>query len=68
MAFIWVCLLALLLIAVSDVLDYRGPIVSDMPRVRWLFIVVLLPVVGAGLWFLLSRSDSVQENGVSEGE
>lgn len=50
-------LLALVLViyALVDCLQSSPQAVRNLPRLGWLAVIVLLPVVGAGAWLVLGR-------------
>ena len=49
-------LIALYISFIVDVLRTPGTDVRNLPKGLWLLIVVLLPILGGGLWWLFGRT------------
>lgn len=46
---------ALFVVALLDVIMRREDQIKHLPKIAWVFIVILLPLVGAILWFAIGR-------------
>lgn len=46
---------AFFVVALLDVILRREDQVKHLPKITWVFIVILLPLVGAILWFAIGR-------------
>lgn len=55
MAVIPLLTLVLLLIALIDIILRTGDQIRHLPKAAWVFIVILLPVIGSALWFAFGR-------------
>ena len=47
--------LALLIFALADIISGHGDHIKNLDKMTWIFIVILVPLVGAILWFLVGR-------------
>jgi len=63
MPFLSILTLALLIGALIDIILRDNSQVKHLPKMVWVFIVVLLPLIGGILWFVLGREYG--EGGVS---
>jgi len=63
MPFLSVLILALMIGALIDVIMRDQSQVKHLPKMVWVILVVLLPVIGSILWFVLGREYG--EGGVS---
>jgi hypothetical protein len=52
-------LLAFWLYCLFDVITTREESVRNLPKILWLMVIVLLPVIGGMAWFLLGRPRAV---------
>lgn len=52
---IWFVELGLLLAALIDIITRDTLLVRYLPKVTWVFVVILLPVIGSVLWFALGH-------------
>ncbi|MCA1830411.1 MAG: PLD nuclease N-terminal domain-containing protein [Actinomycetota bacterium] len=48
-------LLFLWVFAIFDVIASEGTLVRNLPKMAWLFIVILLPEIGSIAWLILGR-------------
>ena len=56
MAFVfWLLLLAVMALTVVDIVVREDGQIKHMPKALWLLLVILLPLVGVVLWFLIGR-------------
>lgn len=55
MPFLSILILALMIGALIDVIMRDESQVKHLPKMVWVILVVLLPVIGSVLWFLLGR-------------
>lgn len=46
---------AFFVVALLDVIMRRDDQIKHLPKIMWVFIVILLPLVGAILWFAIGR-------------
>ncbi len=46
---------ALFVVALLDVILRREDQIKHLPKITWVFIVILLPLIGAILWFAIGR-------------
>lgn len=46
---------AFFVVALLDVILRREDQIKHLPKITWVFIVILLPLVGAILWFAIGR-------------
>lgn len=46
---------ALFLVALIDIILRTGDQIRHLPKVAWVFIVILLPLIGSILWFAVGR-------------
>lgn len=51
----FIALLAVIIYALVDCIGSHARDVRSIPKSAWLAVIVLLPLVGAGLWFALGR-------------
>ena len=63
MPFLSILVLALMIGALIDVITRDDSQVKHLPKMVWVIIVVLLPLIGSILWFILGREYG--EGGVS---
>lgn len=45
----------LFVVALLDVIMRRDDQIKHLPKIAWVFIVILLPLIGAFLWFAVGR-------------
>lgn len=55
MPFLSVLVIALMVFALVDIIRRDDSQVRYMPKFVWLLLVILLPLIGAALWFALGR-------------
>lgn len=55
MPFISILIIALMIFALIDVITRDDSQVKYLPKMVWVIIVILLPVIGSALWFALGR-------------
>lgn len=60
--------LAVMVIALIDVITRRDDQVKHLPKFVWLFFIVLLPVIGSILWFALGREYEARSAPMSFGD
>ncbi|AAT89557.1 hypothetical protein ATY41_01200 [Leifsonia xyli subsp. xyli] len=58
MAVISLLVFALFLVALIDIILRTGDQIRHLPKVAWIVIVILLPLIGSVLWFALGRERS----------
>lgn len=46
---------AFFVVALLDVILRRDDQIKHLPKITWVFIVILLPLIGAILWFAIGR-------------
>lgn len=52
---LFVVVLALDIFAIVDIIMTRRGRVRALPKVVWVILIVLLPVIGAALWFFIGK-------------
>lgn len=55
MPFISILIIALMIFALIDVITRDDSQVKYLPKMVWIIIVILLPLIGSALWFGLGR-------------
>jgi len=55
MPFLSILILALMIGALIDIIVRDGSQVKHLPKLVWVILVVLLPLIGSILWFTLGR-------------
>lgn len=55
MPFLSVLVIAIMVVALVDIIRRDDSQVKHLPKVMWVIIVILLPVIGTALWFALGR-------------
>lgn len=55
MPFISILIIALMIGALIDVITRDDSQVKYLPKMVWIIIVILLPLIGSALWFALGR-------------
>lgn len=55
MPFISILVIALMIFALIDVITRDDSQVKHLPKMVWVIIVILLPLIGSALWFGLGR-------------
>lgn len=50
-----VLLLLLMFAALADIITIDGSKMKHLPKIVWIIIVILLPMIGSILWFLVGR-------------
>lgn len=48
-------LIVLTIIALIDVVGQPEPVVRNLPKIVWVLLIVFIPLIGVGLWFLLGK-------------
>lgn len=51
----WLVLVAAMVVAIVDIVTRDDSQIKHMPKVLWLILVILLPLLGVILWFVLGR-------------
>ena len=62
-----VYVIALILVLV-DIITRDNSLIKHLPKITWVFIVIILPLVGSILWFTLGRDYVQREEVVSFGD
>jgi hypothetical protein len=55
MPFLSILIIALMIVALIDVITRDNSQVRFLPKTMWIIIVILLPLIGSALWFALGR-------------
>ena len=55
--------IALMIGALIDIITRDSALVKHLPKMVWIIIVILLPLIGSGLWFAIGREYG--ESGIS---
>lgn len=55
MPFLSLLIVALMIVALIDVITRDDSQVKHLPKMVWIIIVILLPLIGSGLWFAIGR-------------
>ncbi len=63
MPFVSLLIIAVLIVALIDIITRDESQVKHLPKLVWILLVVLLPMIGSILWFLIGREYG--EGGVS---
>ncbi|MDQ0642288.1 PLDc N-terminal domain-containing protein [Microbacterium murale] len=63
MPFVSLLIIALMIIALIDIIKRDDSQVKYLPKMVWIIIVILLPLIGSALWFALGREYG--EGGIS---
>lgn len=58
MPFLSILVLALMVFALVDIIRRDDGQVRFLPKMAWIFIVILLPLIGSALWFAIGREYS----------
>lgn len=58
MPFISLLIVALMIVALIDVITRDDSQVKYVPKMVWIIVVILLPLIGSALWFALGREYS----------
>ncbi|WP_285037578.1 PLD nuclease N-terminal domain-containing protein [Plantibacter sp. ME-Dv--P-095] len=48
-------LIVLTIVALIDVVGQPEPVVRNLPKIVWVLLIVFIPLIGVGLWFLLGK-------------
>ena len=56
------------ILVLVDIITRDNSLIKHLPKVTWAFIVVLLPLMGSILWFLLGREYVQRDEPVSFGD
>ncbi|MDY0830129.1 PLD nuclease N-terminal domain-containing protein [Microbacterium sp. BG28] len=59
---------AMMVVALIDAITRRDDQIRFLPKVAWIFFIVLLPLVGCLLWFTLGREWSGGREAMSFGD
>ncbi|WP_417562397.1 PLDc N-terminal domain-containing protein [Microbacterium sp.] len=60
----WLVLVAAMVVAIVDIVTRDDSQIKHMPKVLWLILVILLPLLGVILWFVLGREHAEGAPGV----
>ena len=52
---LWLLVVAAMVVAVVDIVTRDDSQIKHMPKLMWLILVILLPLVGVVLWFAIGR-------------
>ncbi|GAA2948650.1 hypothetical protein GCM10010458_37910 [Microbacterium luteolum] len=55
MPFLSILIVALMIVALIDVITRDDSQVKHLPKMVWIIIVILLPLIGSALWFGIGR-------------
>ncbi|KJQ54449.1 PLDc N-terminal domain-containing protein [Microbacterium sp. SA39] len=55
MPFLSILIVVLMIVALVDIITRDDSQVKHLPKMVWIIIVILLPLIGSGLWFGLGR-------------
>ena len=55
MPFLSILIIALMIVALIDVITRDDSQVKHLPKMVWIIIVILLPLIGSALWFGIGR-------------
>jgi len=61
-------LFALVLVALVDIITRQDGQVQHLPKLVWVLLVVLLPLIGSILWFAVGRERSAPTENVKFGD
>ena len=56
------------ILVLVDIITRDNSLIKHLPKITWAFIVVLLPLMGSILWFLLGREYVQRDEPVSFGD
>lgn len=63
MPFLSLLIVALMVVALIDVITRDQSLVKHLPKMVWIILVILLPLIGSILWFAIGREYG--ESGIS---
>lgn len=67
MVLVFLAVLVITAMSLYDILSRDPALVRLAPKAVWLFLVIVLPLIGAGLWFLIGRRPEPADGGTAEG-
>ncbi len=65
---LWIVPLGLLIFSLIDVITSDDYQVKHLPKLLWVFIIILLPLVGSIVWLAIGKDRGQPEQAVSFGD